>query len=182
MAGSVRRAGAAALGVLGSMAGLAIMDRVMKWTSSLVGSDDRAHETISPLGKQHRDGEASTTALGRQIYSGITGREPGDERKNQLSQAVHYGQGLTMGSLYGRFRADRVRPYLDVAGGAAFGIGLWVIADETIVPLLGLKDRFSSYPPSQHLQALAGHVAYGVATAAASQLLLRGLFRLSGVH
>jgi hypothetical protein len=167
-----------AFGLMGSMAGLAVMDWVMKRTAPLVGEDDREHESVSLIGTQHREGESSTTALGRHVYAGVTGREPDEDRKEKLGYAAHYAQGMTMGALYGALRADRERPYLDVAGGALFGLGLWAVADETVVPLLGLKDSFSSYPPSQHLQALGGHLAYGVATAAASQLLRLGLKRL----
>ncbi len=59
-------------------------------------------------------------------------------------------------------------------GGALFGAGLWLLGDELAVPLLGLSDRPTSYPVTSHLQSLAQHLGFGVATAATTGVLLDG--------
>jgi hypothetical protein len=49
--------------------------------------------------------------------------------------------------------------------------------DELAMPLLGLTDGPTAYPAELHAHGLAAHLAYGAATALATQLLLRVLRR-----
>jgi hypothetical protein len=55
--------------------------------------------------------------------------------------------------------------------GAVFGVGLWLIGDELALPLLGLSDKPTAYHPTRHVQSLAAHLGYGVATAATTRAL-----------
>ena len=74
-----------------------------------------------------------------------------------------------MGGLYGLARSRTATP--DAAGGAAFGTALWLFGDEFAVPLLGLAQGPTAFPVRQHLHRLGAHLAYGLATAAATQAL-----------
>lgn len=165
-------------GTLGGIAGLAAMKWAMDRTARFVrqraprASDVFASErSMSLVGVQHEEGESATQALARLAHQRVTGRPPSPERKQALGQAVHTGYGLAMAALYGFARARRGG--LDLRAGALYGAALWALGDELAVPLLGLADKPTRYHPTYHLQALAGHLAYGLATAAAAQAALR---------
>ena len=163
-------------GLLGGAVGLLAMELVKRVTAPLV--DKRAPEpsdaflterSMSPLGPQHRPDEGATDALGRLAYEAMAGHEPSRATKNKLSWAVHIGYGLAVATLYGAIRGRRARRIL--RDGAVFGAGLWLLGDELAVPLLGLSDRPTTYPARRHLQSLAQHLGFGVATAAATRAL-----------
>ena len=171
------------LGVLGATAGVAAMDaywaRVAPRLTEAVGqgseSDAQASgplDDIALLGRQYRDGESSTAALGRIFYTRITGQEPQSaEAKTILSYLVHYVYGMLQGGVYGAARSDAGG--LDLLGGAAFAVGLWLFGDELAVPLLGLQSGPTAATPVQHANRLGAHLTYGLTTAAVTRLLQR---------
>jgi putative membrane protein len=66
-------------------------------------------------------------------------------------------------------------PASAAAGGTLFGATLWLVADETVVPALGLSAPPSEYPLRTHVQALASHLVYGVTTDAVRRTVRRVL-------
>jgi len=127
-------------------------------------------DDISIPGKLYQENESSTAALGRLIYSGMTGRPPrAKETRSVLSEVVHWGYGLLQGGIYGATRAA-VRG-LDLEGGVVYASLLWLIGDELAVPLLGLQGGPTAASPIDHVNRLGAHVAYGLATAAVTQTL-----------
>jgi len=162
------------IGVAGA-AGLAIMELVRRKTAAWVKpppknpmdvfSSDRS--LLTPLGTNHLPDESATAALGRIAYEKLTGEPPSDRTKEALSWAIHIGYGLLVTALFATVR-ERPRVLRD---GIAFGTGLWLFGDEIAVPLLGLADKPSAYSTSHHAQALAQHLGFGVATAAATRAL-----------
>jgi hypothetical protein len=130
-------------------------------------------DDISLIGQQHREEESSTAALGRMIYQAITGKEPqSEETKEALSYLVHWGYGLLQGGLYGAARAGNGHSRgLDLLGGAVHATGLWLLGDEAAVPLLGLQEGPTAVRPVGHLNRYGAHLAYGLTTAATTQLL-----------
>lgn len=171
----------ALLGAAGGVVGLAAMGGVMRAATRLLAGNPQdnkerqqgpeEHPSISLVGPQHEPDEASTAAVGRILYTRLAGHPPADATRARLSTGVHWSYGVLMAAGYGMLRAGR--PGFDVLGGLAFAVGLWAIGDELIVPLLGLSDAPQAYPARHHAQALAGHLAYGVATAATTQRLAR---------
>lgn len=180
-----------AYGLLGGAAGLVAMELVKRATAPLVkhraprtaSEPSTARSSISPsvsssvsvIGAHHGPEESATDALGRIVYQMVTGRTPSPDTQRKLSWAVHIGYGLAVASLYGVIGGRRDRGVARaVLGGALFGAGLWLLGDELAVPLLGLSDRPTSYPVTSHLQSLAQHLGFGVATAATTDVLLDG--------
>lgn len=170
-------------GLLGGAAGLVAMELVKRATAPLVkrraprsaGEPSTARSSISVIGAHHGPEESATDALGRIVYQTVTGRTPSPDTRRQLSWVVHIGYGLAVASLYGVIGGGRDRSVARaVLGGALFGAGLWLFGDELAVPLLGLSDRPTSYPVTSHLQSLAQHLGFGVATAATTGVLLDG--------
>ncbi len=163
------------LGLAAGAAGTAAMDlyqKAMKKVSNgqPASSEPKEHD-ISLTGRKHEPGESATAAIGRLAYRKVTGRDPDGETRTRLSNAVHWGYGIDMGTTYALLR-DR-RAHLDWAGGLAFGAALWVLGDEIAVPLLGLAEGPKAYPKSLHAETLGAHLVYGITTAAATQLLER---------
>lgn len=86
-----------------------------------------------------------------------------NEHEKEVGGAIaHYAMGATSGAIYGAF-AELV-PQATVAEGLPFGIAVWAIADEAVVPALGLSKPGSEYPLSKHVYAIASHLVYGITT------------------
>ena len=84
---------------------------------------------------------------------------------------VHLAFGAINGALYGA--AVQLDPRARMAGGVPFGLAVWALADEGMVPALGLKR-----PPSQnslglHAYSCASHVVYGATTELVRSALTR---------
>jgi uncharacterized membrane protein YagU involved in acid resistance len=73
--------------------------------------------------------------------------------------------GAVSGVLQERF------PAASAGCGMLYGTALWAAADEIAVPAPGLSQPASEYPATIHLQALASHLVYGVATWAAARAI-----------
>ena len=174
-----------ALGMLGGVAGLLAMrsywQKVAPALEEQASQQDTRNEgeqatqpleDISIFGKQYREEESSTAALGRIIYQSITGQEPEtQETKTMLSYLVHWAYGILQGGVYGALQSGAGWP--DLKGGLLFGTALWLYGDEAIVPLLGLQSGPTAVSPIQHANRLGAHLAYGAATALATQTLRR---------
>lgn len=186
------------LGLLGGAVGVMAMDLFSQQIMPLLQSDDEkkqgqqgqqgnnhqeqsqwqqidALDSISVIGKHHRQQESSTAALGRMVYQWLADEEPGKETKSMLSYGVHWGYGIAQGGVYGAWQGETVGEELgeEVAKGVAFGTALWLFGDEGIVPLLGLQKGPTASPLSNHAQRLAMHMVYGAATAVATHALKR---------
>jgi uncharacterized membrane protein YagU involved in acid resistance len=48
--------------------------------------------------------------------------------------------------------------------GVAFGVFVWIVADEIAMPLLGFSKRAAKIPKASHLYALLAHIVYGLVT------------------
>jgi hypothetical protein len=170
-------------GLLGGAAGLLAMELVKRAMAPLMkrrapppaGEERTARSSVSVIGQHHGPDESATDAIGRILYENLVGRAPSPGTQRKLSWALHIGYGLVVASLYGAIRGGRDRGGAGTAiGGALFGAGLWLLGDELAAPLLGLSDKPTSYPVTSHLQSLAQHLGFGVATAAATGALLDG--------
>jgi hypothetical protein len=167
--------------MLGGIAGVLAMRTYWRTTERVLGYDPRklsrppgqtvALDSIALFGEHRQEGESSTAAVGRLAYQKVTGREPGAETRQVLSYLVHWVISLAMSGLYGAVRGRSKG--LDPKGGAVLGSGLWLLGDELAMPLLGVAKGPTAVPPAVHGHAWAAHLAYGTASAAATQLLYR---------
>ncbi len=161
-------------GMAGGAAGTAAMGLFMKAMQKGMngnnGGEKKTHD-VSLIGRRHQEDEQATAALGRMIYSKVKGRDPDPTAKAKTAQAVHWTYGIEQGATYGLIRGRKAKG--DILGGLAFGAALWLAGDMIAVPLLGLSEGPKAYPKSLHAGALGAHLVYGVATAAATQLVER---------
>lgn len=100
--------------------------------------------------------------------------EPLTQRQKETGGAwLHYAMGATSGGLYGS--AAEFAPQVLSGAGAPFGAAVWLIADEAIVPALGLSKGPTEYPLNVHASALASHLVYGLTTEAVRRAVRRAL-------
>lgn len=171
------------LGVVGAAAGITAMKYYWQGVTSVTGKDPRSEPNTSDMhalddiavaGEHHKPGESSTAAIGRLAYEATADKEPKKETKEMLSNAVHWGYGLFVGGLYGAVRGGSSK-LIDVPGGLAYGTGLWLFGSELAVPMLGLSKGPTTESLAGHAYGLGAHFAYGLATAATTQLLYKVL-------
>jgi hypothetical protein len=170
------------IGAAGSIVGLLAMEYYWRRIAPILQPEDESEQNSDPypadldlddislIGQQYRDEESSTDAIGRILYTWITGKEPrAKETKTVLSYLVHWVYGMFQGGVYGATHNGaslRLIPY-----GLTFATGMWLIGDELVVPLLGLQSGPTAAPPVQHLNRLGAHLAYGLGTALTTSLL-----------
>lgn len=76
--------------------------------------------------------------------------------------AMHFAVGAAAGAVYGI--TAELLPESTAGSGAAFGIGLWALAQELAMPLFGWSRPLKQYSLPAQLNSLGEHVAYGLAT------------------
>ncbi|MEX5272236.1 hypothetical protein [Kocuria sabuli] len=92
----------------------------------------------------------------------VSGVSDPNRRPGPGETAFHYGLGMLPGALYGVTR--RSRPRLSTGYGSLYGLGLFVVMDETAAPLTGIASRTGSYPWQAHARGLVAHLVLGITT------------------
>lgn len=171
------------LGMLGGIAGVLAMRAYWQQVQQLTGHDPRTDfdesdvpdtddlDDVSLIGKHHQEGESTTAALGRIAYHQVTGKEPDQQTKTTLSYLIHWVISMLTSGAYGAARTRA--PLVDIPGGLALGTGLWLFGDEIAMPLVGLTKGPTAWPPALHAYGWGAHIAYGVVSATATQVLYR---------
>ena len=93
--------------------------------------------------------------------------------KEKAGAVAHYAMGVASGAFYGA--VAEVMPVATVAEGIPFGAAVWVLADEAIVPAMGLSRNPTDYPVSIHVYSLASHLVYGLTTELVRRAVRRAL-------
>jgi len=93
--------------------------------------------------------------------------------KEKAGAVVHYAFGVSSGAIYGA--VAEVMPAATVCEGTAFGAAVWLIADEGIVPALGLSRKPTDYPLSIHAHSFVSHLVYGLTTELVRRAMLKAL-------
>lgn len=119
--------------------------------------------------------EPATVMAAEMISEKIFGHQLAKGKKKIAGVAVHYATGAASGAIYGA--AAEVVPNITVGAGIPFGTAVWLVVDETAVPLLGLSKGPTAYSLSTHIYALASHFVYGLATDMTRRVLRRTILR-----
>lgn len=88
-------------------------------------------------------------------------RRPISDREKQAGALFcHYAVGGAMGMLYAAVanRSPAVRKF----SGVIFGASVWLVADELLMPALGISRKLNNYSLLMQANALGEHIAYGV--------------------
>lgn len=126
--------------------------------------------------KEAAGGMPPATIRAAQVAAEAVGRPLPDDRGKQAigGKLVHYAYGTAWGAGFA-LAARALAPRAPLASGAAFGLLLWLLSDELLVPLFRFSRPPARYPPTSHAKGLAVHLVYGVATDAAWRLGRIGL-------
>jgi putative membrane protein len=165
-----------AAGVAGGLVAAAVMNQFQALLSKLAAGEERSHgaqsmqqgsprrgvgRELQAEGKDDPEDDAPER-LANAVAVGVYGGELTEHEKEVAGVALHYAMGATSGALYGA--AAEVLPELKVGAGLPFGIAVWLIADEGIVPAAGLSKAPSEYPLSVHAYSFASHLVFGLTT------------------
>lgn len=177
-AGSRRGGGSAlkglAAGAVGGLAAAFVMNQFQAAWGRAAAGEERSHGAQSlqqgtPRRGVGRDLQAAgadrpeddaTERLANAISVGVLERELTEREKDAAGTAFHYAMGLTSGALYGAL-AEFV-PAAKAGAGLPFGLAVWLIADEGIVPAAGLSKSPGEYPLSIHAYSIASHLVFGL--------------------
>lgn len=161
-------------GVAGGLAASAVMNRFQALLSKQAGGEERSHGAQSlqqgsprqgvglelrAAGKDERTDDA-TERLANAISVKAFDHELSKREKYAAGTAFHYAMGATSGALYGAF--TEVAPGATVGAGLPFGVAVWLIADEGLVPAAGLSKSPSEYPLSIHAYSFSSHLVFGL--------------------
>lgn len=153
-------------GVLGGLAASFMMEQFQTLWSK-VGNE------IRPNKKPGRPADPATVKMAQTISKAVTGEKISAARKPIAGEAVHYAMGAASGAIYGV--ATEFIPLATAGDGLVFGTGVWLAADNGVVPALGLAKPANEIPISTHVYALASHLVYGFVAETVRQALRRAL-------
>jgi hypothetical protein len=153
---------------------------IMNLFARAVGAATDGHEARGAAAGQDRQGRGAQPpqAIGRAnedaavktgviAYRAVSSEEPPRPIRPWLGSAAHYGFSAAAGAAY-TLLAARV-PAIRACFGTLYGTLVWLLADEGVVPALGLSRKPTELPLGVHLYSLAGHWVYGCTLALATR-------------
>jgi hypothetical protein len=167
-------------GALAGIAGALAMNQFQRLAARANGGREAGDATIGAprtgRGPQPAQaiGNASDDATARVANTAlaVVGKELADPRAKQVAgEFVHLAFGALNGALYG-FAAELDRR-VTTAAGVPFGASLWLVADEGVVPAMGLSRGPRNVSPGLLAYGFLSHCVYGFTTEAVRKALRR---------
>ncbi len=112
--------------------------------------------------KKKKEAEPANVKTAEAISENVFDHKLKKSEKEPAGEAVHYAMGAASGLIYGI--ASEIAPASTVGLGLPFGAAVWLVADDIVVPALGLAKPATEYPLSTHAYALSSHLVYGLTT------------------
>jgi hypothetical protein len=173
-----------AAGVAGGLAASWAMNQFQALWNRLSGDEEKSERAHSPRqngrreatdrGRSTSEEDAPATVRAADAVSEtVLDRHLTKGEKRIAGPAVHYAFGTSVGATYGII--TELLPQATAGAGTAFGATVWLVADETVIPLLGLSKGPTEYPLSKHAYSLASHFVYGATTEAVRRLVRNAL-------
>ena len=122
------------------------------------------------------EGPDSTVRTANAISCALVHHDLSPGQQKIAGPMVHYLFGTAVGAVYGS--GAELLPEISAAFGLPFGTAVWLGADITAVPALGLSGSPAKRPLADHAGEFVAHLVYGAATDAVRRLLRRNLDRL----
>ncbi len=114
-------------------------------------------------GKSEKDAEnqedPATVKAADMITEKVFDHKLEKNEKETAGQVMHYLMGGVSGAIYGA--TSEYTGLAKMAGGFPFGTAVWTIADDIVVPALGLSKSPAKTSLSTHAYALTSHWVYG---------------------
>lgn len=119
----------------------------------------RGPQPAQALGNASDD---ATAKVANAIASTV-GKPLSDPRAKQMAgEFVHLAFGALNGALYGAI--VEMNPRLRAGAGVPFGLAVWALADEAVVPALGLSRSPRDTSIGLHAYSVASHALFGATT------------------
>jgi hypothetical protein len=128
------------------------------WTRKLAPAP--AIQAFEPAELQQRE-ELPTETVARRVTEQLAQRGP-LEHTAGAARVVHLAFGSAWGSAYG-LAAGTVPGLGSLKNGLAFGMLVWLVSDDVLLPAFRLRGWPQHYPVKNHLYAIAAHAVYGAA-------------------
>ncbi len=145
-------------GVAAGFVGCLAQDLFFAWTrraAPSAGADD------FKLPELEQAEEVATQTVARRVVEDLVQRGP-VQNKARAGRVVHYAFGSAWGGLYG-ILAGTFPNAVTLKGGVVFGLAVWAVSDDLLLPWFKLSAWPHRYPVKTHLYAMAAHAAYGAA-------------------
>ena len=173
----------AATGLIAGVVASLVMNKFQSALSELVNGQSKSHGAQSQQSGSPGHGagaflkklnaeDANDDAAERTanvVAAAVLNKRLSKQEKDLGGTIFHYAFGASAGAFYGA--ASEVVPQIRSGVGLPFGFAVWLLADEFVVPALGLSKSAAEYPPSIHGYALASHLVYGLTTEVTHRLV-----------
>lgn len=154
-------------GAVAGAAGVWVMDRLTWYMYR--NEDPKAYKQEK---KAQVDGKYAAHAAAEKMLGGLS-KNLSDKQFYAAGKVIHYALGMLPGAMYAAYR-HRLKG-LSAGSGLLYGLGLFIVVDEVVAPLLGFTSGPKAYPWQAHARGLAGHLALGATTDASLKLLNKTL-------
>jgi len=165
-----------AKGVISGLVASFVMNVFQQNASKLLSGDQKSHGAQSQqdgspdhgagayLAGKHADDpkDNAPERLANLVSVAATDQPLDKDDKHRGGTLFHYLFGATTGGIYAGL--SQLAPVTGIGLGVPYGSAVWLVADEMVVPALGLSKASAEYPASIHAYALASHVVYGLTT------------------
>ncbi len=139
---------------------------LMNQFQALVSSFQKDEDSGSDGGEESKP---STVKAADAVSEKVSGEPVPRKMQRVAGAAVHYGFGAFLGGLYGAI--GTARPRVRTGFGTAYAASVALVADEAMVPALGLSPPPQESPASTHAYSLISHLVFGIALEGSRRIL-----------
>jgi putative membrane protein len=176
-----------AAGVAGGLVASYVMNQFQSALGKLMENEERSHgaqslqqgspehgigRELAERGVDEPDDDAAART-GNAVSELVFDHHLTKSEKETVGAVAHYAMGVTSGAIYGA--VAEMMPVATTCEGTAFGAAVWLMADEGVVPALGLSRNPTDYPPSIHVYSFTSHLVYGLTTELVRRAVRRAL-------
>lgn len=130
----------------------------------LAGLHLRGRDNLLHYSAQEWD---ATRTIANSAARWMTGRDLSPKKLRRGAELVHHATASAGGSIYAAmvYRSTTIAQskILSTFAGLCFGLGVWSLGDELLLPALGVLKR-EDYSAAMRSESLLAHMAYGAAT------------------
>ena len=170
-----------AAGVLGGLAGAWMMNRFQELAASQGNGrevDDAAPGAArggrgpQPAQAEGHATDDATARLASAVSEPVLGRPLTTHERVRGGSAVHFAFGAASGAAYGAL--VELWPAAATGAGLPFGMALWAVADEGLVPAMGLSRGPRTLSAATLAYGFASHLVFGLTTEGVRRLVTGG--------
>jgi hypothetical protein len=145
----------------GAIAGMSAAWVMTRFTSFWIRAIAPRSGASSPEASSLDLDDRATASLAKVMAFHLLSRTLTPREARVIVPFVRYGIGAIAGAAYGLVTS---RASAGVVPGATWGIAIWLLGDEVVLPLLERSTKSTPEPRTAHAQALAAHIVYGITT------------------